>query len=150
MKTKSLLVLLAVAGILGTITTAFAQEAQWLTDYAKAAQQAKTENKAILLDFTGSDWCGWCMKMKKEVLDTKEFADYAAKNLVLVEVDFPHKKTQADELKKQNGELQKKYGAHGFPTFVLLSKDEKKLGEQVGFLEGGPSAFIAKLKGFAK
>lgn len=127
-----------------------AQEAPWLTDYAKAVEQAKAGNKAILLDFTGSDWCGWCMKIDKEVLKTKEFKDYAAKNLVLVEVDFPKSKTQTDAVKKQNEELKQQYKVNGFPTFVLLDKDGKELGQQVGYLEGGTAAFTAKLDSFKK
>ena len=71
------------------IASAFSQEAGWTDDYTKATAQAKAENKAILLDFTGSDWCGWCMKMKKETLDTPQFKTYAQQNLVLVTVDFP-------------------------------------------------------------
>jgi protein disulfide-isomerase len=125
-------------------------EAAWLTDYQKALAQAKAENKAVLLDFTGSDWCGWCKKMVSDTLSKKEFADYAAKNLVLVEVDFPNTKQLPDETKKQNDELKKKFGAQGFPTFVLVDKDEKVLGKQVGYVAGGPSAFIAKLEGFKK
>lgn len=125
-------------------------EPGWTTDYAKAVEQAQTEDKAILLDFTGSDWCGWCMKMKKETLDTPAFKDYAAKNLVLVEVDFPHNKPQSEKVIAQNQKLSQKYKADGFPTFIILSKGGKELGRQVGYLEGGPSAFLAELKTFYK
>jgi protein disulfide-isomerase len=125
-------------------------DAGWTTNYAKAVEQAKAEDKAILLDFTGSDWCGWCMKMKKETLDTPMFKDYAGKNLVLVEVDFPHNKPQSDQVKAQNQELSDKFGASGFPTFVVVSKTGRVLGKQVGYLEGGPEAFIAELKKFYK
>ena len=125
-------------------------EPGWTTDYAKAVEQAQTEDKAILLDFTGSDWCGWCMKMKKETLDTPAFKEYAAKNLVLVEVDFPHNKPQSEKVIAQNQKLSQKYKADGFPTFIILSKGGKEQGRQVGYLEGGPSAFIAELKTFYK
>ena len=127
-----------------------AQEiAHWNTDYAKALAQAKTESRPLLLDFTGSDWCGWCMKFEKEVLKTKEFKDYAAKNLVLVVVDFPQAKFQSKKLKDQNAQLQTQFKVKGYPHFVLISKDGTELG-QAGYLEGGPSAFIAKLEGFKK
>src|ERR1041384_2972358 len=134
-------------GLLGCLTLLQVQatEPQWLTDLAKAQAKAKTENKMVLLDFTGSDWCGWCIKFDKEVLATKEFKDYAAKNLVLVQLDFPNKKPQSDELKKANAALQKKYDVNGYPTFVVLDKDGKEVGRQVGYLKGGPEAFIAKL-----
>lgn len=138
-------------GFLGSLRaeeTKPAGSAVWLDNYEKALAQAKAENKAVLLDFTGSDWCGWCIKMVKETLSQKEFTDYAAKNLVLVEVDFPNKKELSKETKKQNAELQTKFAAKGFPTFVLVDKDGKELGKQVGYLAGGPSAFIAKLDSF--
>ena len=73
--------LAAVILFLGT-TPAFSQEAGWTDDYNKAVERAKAENKAILLDFTGSDWCGWCMKMKEETLGTPQFTAYARQNLV--------------------------------------------------------------------
>ena len=141
---------LIAATFLSFVAPAFSQEAHWLTDYAKAVEQAKTENKPILLDFTGSDWCGWCMKMKKESLDTPLFNHYAKKNLVLVEVDFPRSKPLAANVKKQNDELKRQYSANGFPTFVLVDKDAKELGRQAGYLQGGPTAFIAKLNTFYK
>ena len=122
----------------------------WSTDYAAAQALAKKDGKVILIDFTGSDWCGWCIKMKKEALDLKEFTDYAAKNVVLMEADFPNKKPQSDDLKKQNKELQKKFAVGGFPTFVLVDADGKELGRQVGYLKGGPSAFVSKIEEWKK
>jgi len=132
------------------VVSTFAQEAEWLTDKAKALEKAKAENKAVLMDFTGSDWCGWCIKMKKETLDSKEFMAYAAKHLVLLEVDFPNAKPQSAELKAQNEQLKQQYGVDGFPTFVLINKEGKELGKEVGYVEGGPGAFIAKLEGYRK
>ncbi|MEI8339954.1 MAG: thioredoxin family protein [Verrucomicrobiota bacterium] len=143
-------IFLSAAILMSLIASAFTQEAEWNTDYAKAVEQAKAESKPILLDFTGSDWCGWCMKMKKETLDTPMFNHYAAKNLVLMEVDFPHNKPQTDEVKKQNQQLSQKYKVDGFPCFVLVDKIGKELGRQGGYLEGGPTAFIAKLNTFHK
>ena len=83
-----------------------AAAAGWLDDYQKAQQEAKASNKLLLLNFTGSDWCGWCIKLDKDVLSQAEFKDYASKNLVLMEVDFPWPgrsrwQEQAAELKKQ-------------------------------------------------
>jgi thioredoxin-related protein len=127
-----------------------AAELSWSTDLPQALAKAKAENKSVLLDFTGSDWCSWCIKFKKEAIDTKEFQDYAAKNLVLVELDFPQKKQQPDELKAANQALGKKYNVEGYPTFVILNKDGKEIGRQVGYKEGGPKAFIAEIDGFKK
>src|SRR5437667_5690546 len=90
-----------------------AEELNWLTDLAKAQAQAKKENKLVMLDFTGSDWCGWCIKLNKDVFSTQEFADYAKKNLVLVEVDFPKRKTLSADQKKANQALAEKYKIQG-------------------------------------
>jgi len=125
-----------------------AAETQWLTDVPQAVAQAKKDNKMVLLDFTGSDWCGWCIKFKKEALDTQEFKDYADKGLVLVEVDFPNKKPQTDDLKKANKALAAQYKVDGYPTFVVLNKDGKEIGRQEGYKPGGAKAFIAELDGF--
>lgn len=127
-----------------------AAELSWSTDVPQALAKAKAEDKAVLLDFTGSDWCSWCIKFKKEAIDTKEFQDFAAKNLVLVELDFPQKKQQSDELKAANQALAKKYNVEGYPTFVVLNKDGKEIGRQVGYQPGGPKAFIAEIEGFKK
>jgi len=127
-----------------------AADLNWGTDVSKALAQAKTDKKMVLLDFTGSDWCGWCIKFDKDVLATDKFADYAKAHLELVTLDFPNKKPQSDALKAANAALQKKYGVDGFPTFVLLNADGKEIGRQVGYAPGGPDAFIAKLEGFSK
>ena len=129
-------------------TSAFSQEAGWTDDYAKAVEKAKAENKPILLDFTGSDWCGWCMKMKQETLNTPQFTAYAQQNLVLVTVDFPRKTPLTPATKQQNEKLNAKYQADGFPTFVLIDKFGRELGRQSGYLAGGPTTFIAKLSKF--
>ena len=124
-------------------------ESSWLTDYKKAQQEAKTNNKLLLLNFTGSDWCGWCIKLDKEVFSKPEFKDYANKNLVLVEVDFPRGKSQGSDIKKQNGELAEQYQIEGFPTIVVLDGDGKKVG-LLGYMPGGPTAFIAELEKLRK
>ena len=125
-----------------------AAETGWLTDLPQAQAQAKSGNKIVLMDFTGSDWCGWCIKFKKEVLDTDEFQTYAAKNVVLVELDYPNKKPQSDDLKKANAALKDKYNIEGFPTLIALDQNGKEIGRQVGYEEGGPKAFIAQLEKF--
>lgn len=127
-----------------------AAETQWLTDLPEALAKAKAENRMVLMDFTGSDWCGWCIKFDKEVLSTPQFKDYAATNLVLVALDFPHKKPQSAALRKANEALSQKYSVDGFPTFVVLSRDGKEIGRQTGYEPGGPEAFIARLERFKK
>jgi len=126
-----------------------AAEAEWVTDLPKAQARAKEEKKLVLLDFTGSDWCGWCIKLHKEVFSQAQFTEYAKKNLVLVEVDFPNKKKQSAELKKANAALQKKYDIKGYPTIIVLDGEGKKVGE-LGYQPGGPKAFIAELEKLKK
>jgi len=146
MKAIASLLILAAVAVMHTSARADVPEG-WTDNYAKAVEQAKTEHKKVLLDFTGSDWCGWCKKFDAEVFDTPKFKEYATKHLVLVKVDFPRSVAQTDEVKDQNKKLQAKYGANGFPTLILVNTQGKKLVEQQGYLEGGPDAFIKVLKG---
>lgn len=135
--------------LLGAIVTARA-ELTWLTDPAAAQEQAAKENKTVLVNFTGSDWCGFCIKLKKEVFNTKDFESFANQNLVLVEIDFPRKGNQTDEQKAANKALAKKYDVRGYPTILVLNKDGKKLGDIVGYGGGGPAAYIEELKSAMK
>ena len=126
-----------------------AEELQWLTDLPKAQAQAKTEKKLVFIDFNGSDWCAPC-KQLRSVLSSKDFADYAKANLVLVDIDFPHQKEQSEELKKANTGLSEKYNVEAFPTTVILDADGKELKREVGF--GGQKAkeLIAELEKLKK
>jgi protein disulfide-isomerase len=132
-----------------TLGQAIAAEATWLTDLTQAQTQAKAENKLILANFTGSDWCPFCVKLDKEVFQTKEYKDFAASKYVLVTVDFPRKKALADDIKKANTSLKAKYKVGGFPTLVVMDSAGTKLGEEVGYGGGGPKAVIAKLEKIA-
>ena len=106
----------------------------WLTDLEEAKKQAAAENKPILMFFTGSDWCGWCMKLHEDVLDKDEFQDFAKDNVILLELDFPNSKPQSDALKKQNKALDEKFKVDGYPTVVLVAPDgEKELDRTVGY-----------------
>lgn len=118
----------------------------WLTDLEAAKKQAAKENKAILVDFTGSDWCPPCKQLKAKVLDQPEFKKFAEKNLVLVEIDFPRSKKQSAELKKANQALQEKYNIEGFPTILVLDSQGKKLEQYVGYGGETPSEYVAKLQ----
>jgi protein disulfide-isomerase len=127
------------------LAQAGAAELDWMTDLGKAQAKAKEENRLVLMDFTGSDWCPWCIKLRKEVFSTPEFTAYAKTNLVPVEIDFPRRKEQPAELKKANRALQAKYQIQGYPTVVVLDGQGKKIGE-LGYETGGPKPFIAKLQ----
>jgi thioredoxin-related protein len=126
------------------VSAAHTAELAWQTDLPKAQAAAKAQQKMVLLDFTGSDWCGWCIKLNKEVFSTPEFAEYAGKNLVLVEVDFPRKKALSPQQKQANDALAAQYKIEGYPTILVLGPDGKKLGE-LGYQPGGPKPFIAAL-----
>ena len=117
------------------IAVAVLARAEWQTDYAKALVKAKAENKRVLLDFTGSDWCGPCIQLNKTVFSTKEFRAYADKNLVFVEVDYPRAKKQSAELVKQNEKLATEYKIEekGYPTLVLLDPAGRVIRELNGY-----------------
>ena len=115
-----------------------AEELHWLTDLPKAQAQAKNENKLVYIDFNGSDWCPPCKQLHAILSSSKAFADYAKTNLVLVDIDFPQRKEQNEDLKKANAALSEKYNIEGFPTVIVLNGAGKELNRTVGF--GGQSA----------
>lgn len=140
-----------IVGLLAAVTVlqVSAEGSLWQTDLPKAQAQAKTEKKLVLLDFTGSDWCGWCIKLNKEVFSQTEFIEYAKKNLVLVEVDFPRKKQLSATQKQANEALGKQFKIQGYPTIIVLNGEGKKVGE-LGYQPGGPKAFVAELEKLKK
>lgn len=144
MKFQKLLSLFCIT-FLGLAATALAGEG-WMTDFEAAKAKAKAENKPMLLDFTGSDWCGWCIKLDEEVFGEAAFKDYAKAELVLVELDFPRGKEQSAELKAQNEKLAQQYGVRGFPTILVLSP-EGELIEKTGYQRGGPEAYVEHIQG---
>ena len=133
--------------VLAFALTPFASAAKdgWTDNLETAKAEAKKENKKVLLDFTGSDWCGWCKKLDAEVFSTQEFKDYAAKHLVLVEVDFPRSIKLPDATKKQNDELQAKYKIQGYPDHYRAEPGRHQ-GRASGYVEGGPKAFIKSIE----
>jgi protein disulfide-isomerase len=141
MKTKLLLTTLLAAAV-WRVNAADS----WLTDLPAAQAEARAEHKFILVDFTGSDWCPACMEFEKKVLDSPEFQSYTAKNLVVLELDFPDKKPQTDALKKANAALKDKYNVEGYPTLLVLDQNGKEIGRQLGYDAKGPAAFIDTLE----
>lgn len=134
--------------VLGSMTIQ-AQELTWHTDMNKATEISKKTKKPLFLFFTGSDWCGWCIRLQKEVFKTPEFTKWAKENVVLVELDYPRKTPQSPEIAKQNQELQQAFAVQGYPTvwFVNAAKKDGKVNfEQLGstgYVAGGPSAWLA-------
>ncbi len=117
----------------------------WETDFKKASATAKASGKYMLLDFSGSDWCGWCIRLEKEVFSQDAFKDFTEESLVCVLVDFPRAKEQTKELKQQNQALARKYGIKGYPTIIILSPDGESVGK-TGYLQGGPWEYARHLK----
>lgn len=139
----------ALLAVLLTLSLPALVHSDWGTDYNAALAQAKAQKKLVLLDFTGSDWCGYCKLLDKEVLSQQAFKDFADKNYVGVTLDYPHEKAQSDAVKQQNDDLAKKFNIEGFPTLIVVDPDGKEIGRQVGYEPGsGPDAVITKLKSF--
>lgn len=138
----SLVVLFAIA----LVGSAHAGGDGWMTDFEAAKVKAKADNKHLLLDFTGSDWCGWCIKLNKEVFSKDAFKEYASVELVLVELDFPRDPSKLPEgVAEQNEALAKKYNVEGFPTILILSP-EGKLIKKTGYQRGGAEAYVEHIK----
>ena len=127
---KRLAVFLFGAVFIGLVAITSAEaKPGWLTDFKQAQEQAKADKKLVLVDFTGSDWCGWCIKLDREVFSTPEFKEYASKNLVLMEADFPRGKDLPKEVRSKNERLAQDLGIQGFPTLVVFDSEGKKIAE---------------------
>ncbi|MEO7724758.1 MAG: thioredoxin family protein [Chthoniobacterales bacterium] len=111
------------------------EKLHWLTDYDAAKAQARSENRMLLMLFTGSDWCPPCRALEKDLFSKPEFAQYAAKLLVLLEVDFPRRKPISAEQRAANAKVAGAYGVEGFPTVIVLAFDSKPLGK-FGYVPG--------------
>ncbi|WP_288982123.1 thioredoxin family protein [uncultured Flavobacterium sp.] len=125
------------------------EELTWHTDMSKATDISIKENKPMFLFFTGSDWCGWCIRLQKEVFKTPEFIKWAKENVVLVELDFPRKNEQTDAVKMQNAQLQQQLQVRGYPTVWFVSAiktDEGKVNltalGSTGYVAGGPEKWL--------
>ena len=121
----------------------------WHTDVNKAIELSVKTEKPLFMFFTGSDWCGWCKRLVKEVFVKPEFAAWTTKNVVLVELDFPRRTKLPEATQKQNRELGQMFGVRGYPSIWLVTPEVtagkvnfNKLGSQ-GYVAGGPKAWIA-------
>jgi thioredoxin-related protein len=119
----------------------------WLTNIEKAKELAKKEKKAVLVEFTGSDWCPPCKALKKNVFNSAEFKAYAKKHLVLVELDFPRDKSKVSkEQATYNREQAKTFAVRGYPTIILMDADGKELTKKVGYGRTSVAKYIESLK----
>ncbi|AAP05583.1 disulfide reductase DsbH [Chlamydia caviae] len=121
---------------------------QW-ERYTNAVEQSKKDHKPIGLFFTGSDWCIWCMKMKDQILNTVEFADYANEHLHMVELDFPQVNNQPEDVQQQNRALKSKYGVNGLPTLVFIDANGAEKA-RMGFEYGGGANYVKKIQAALK
>jgi len=98
----------------------------WLVNIDEAYAESAKTGKPILANFTGSDWCGWCKRLTKSVFSKKEFQTWAEKNVVLLELDYPKRKTLPDNIRQQNAQLRNAFKITGFPTVWVfnLNKDD--------------------------
>ncbi|MBL9076258.1 MAG: thioredoxin family protein [Planctomycetes bacterium] len=127
-----------------------AQETGWIQDFAAAKAKAKAENKHLLLDFTGSDWCSWCIRLDKEVFSQEAFTAAAPKDFVLVKLDYPNDESLVTaEVKEQNAKLQEQYGIRGYPT-ILLADAAGRPYAQTGYERGGAEKYVEMLTGMKK
>lgn len=133
------------------MSNSFSQEkAVWHQDLKEAFETSQKENKPLMLFFTGSDWCGWCVRLQKEVFYKPEFIEWAKKNVVLVELDFPRRKAQTPEIKAQNAQLQQQFQVRGYPTIWFVEAASNSVGQvnlnqlgKTGYVKGGPTAWIS-------
>jgi protein disulfide-isomerase len=134
----------AVVAAVAVSAGVFAAEG-WETDFEKAKAKAKAEGKYMLVDFSGSDWCGWCIRLDKEVFSKQEFKDYAKENLVLLLVDWPQRAPNSKEVQAKSRPIMEKFGVSSFPTVFILNPDGKTVAK-TGYRDGGPKAYVEHVK----
>ncbi|MBP7310054.1 MAG: thioredoxin family protein [Candidatus Cloacimonetes bacterium] len=117
----------------------------WITDYNNALAIAKEMNRPVLVNFTGSDWCSWCIKLNKEVFSLDAFQKYAKENLVLLKLDFPRSLPQTPEMKAANEKLRDQYGVQGYPTILLVDSEGTEI-NRTGYQPGGAEAYVKHLQ----
>lgn len=146
MKKTIFTTILTAVFITGQVLAAETTKAQWLTSYPDAQAKAKAENKLLLVDFTGSDWCPPCIQLNKTVFSSPEFEQFASNNVVLLEVDFPRTKTQSAEQKTANQALQKQFNVEGYPTVIVFNSNGKQVSRDMGYGGESASEYVAKLQ----
>lgn len=121
----------------------------WNGNFNEALQQAKTTHQQILINFSGSDWCGPCIRLRKEILESETFENYAKAHLILVRADFPRQKKNqlSSQQVKQNEALAEKYNPDGkFPYTLLVDEDGKVLKSWDGYPNESPEKFVEEIK----
>ncbi len=144
----SLLTVLFTAGYMHSVQAAAAstkgKHIHWMTNYEKAVEISKSTHRPSILFFTGSDWCGWCNKLEKEILETSDFLEAAGDKLIYVKLDFPMKTKLNPDTAAQNEQLQKRFSVRSYPTIVLLDPDQQPIGV-TGYRAGGGKQYALHL-----
>lgn len=122
--------------VVSCFSSAYAKEIKWYDNYEAASQASRDQSKPMVLFFTGSDWCGWCHKLESESLDTKEFSDAVGDKFIFVKLDYPMKRKLDEKTTASNQELKKRYDVRGFPTLIILDRNQKQIGV-TGYKAGG-------------
>jgi len=136
---------LAVCAIFSGSTLAHAGGEGWSHDFEASKKLAAKEGKVMLVDFTGSDWCGWCIKLNEEVFSHDEFKEGVKDGYVLVELDYPSDKSKLSaETIAQNEKLQEEYSVTGFPTILLMDGEGRPFAK-TGYQPGGPVKYVEHL-----
>lgn len=140
--------LAACAAFAGRPDTEGAKVGVWTQDYDAAVALAKEKGLPLMLNFTGSDWCGWCKLMDRQVFSTDEWEKWAKENIVLAFIDFPqNKKLVPGKYVERNRNLSSKYGVRGYPTYVVVEPaDGKSFGQLGASRDATPGKFIAELE----
>ena len=142
--------------LIGSLNLYSQENDGWLINFDKAAELSMKTGKPILANFTGSDWCGWCIRLKKEVFVTPSFKKWAKENVILLELDYPRLTPQTEEIKKQNRELQQFFKVRGYPTLHMFNvgiaegKTQITSLGKMGYLAGGPTPWIANANNYLK
>lgn len=126
-----------------TETPSASQALPWYTSMEEASKQSLATGKPIMMNFTGSDWCIYCIKLKKEVFDTEMFQKWSSENVILLELDFPRHAKLDPEMARANEALAGRYQVQGFPTIVFTDHEGNSLGT-AGYAEGGPEVWLKK------
>jgi len=146
MQMDGLMRLMTAALVVAMGGVAWAADGIWTENVDAAMKQAKAEQKDVLMEFTGSDWCPPCIQLKKNVFDTDHFKTEAPKHFVLVQLDFPHNKPQSEELKAQNRKWAEKFAVPGFPTIMLLDAEGQPYARTVGYPGLDAQQYVAQLQ----
>lgn len=120
----------------------------WLVDLNEAYEEQEKTGKPIMANFTGSDWCGWCRKLKAAVFDTPQFKEWAEENVVLLELDFPRRMTLPEPIKQQNYSLQQGFGVTGYPTVWLFRVEKNKETNQMNVKAMGKTGYKPTAEAF--